>query len=186
MVGWTQLNPIKERDKSQKWRNPPKMHKEMIHIFFHLKTHRAPTWTTKTSFKHASVGIVWNGLAEISISSRIKKCENQKLLTVKDPLELCGKQSHHCHKANSPPQQAKATNCRCYPLPNRWFQCLMSPFHETPSWTITSFKWAILKGLETEPLEVDLPHQTSCQNNTLEPSFTWKWQRIWRALQLLR
>jgi len=42
---------MRERNKSQR-RNPPTMHKEMIHKFF-LLTYRASTWTTKTtSFEH--------------------------------------------------------------------------------------------------------------------------------------
>ena len=53
----------------------------------------------------------------------------------------------------------------------------MSPFRGTTSCTVAYFKRAILKRSGKRVFKRRSPHQTSCQNNTLEPSFTSKYTK---------
>ena len=109
------------------------MQKEMIHSFFLLQTHRASSWTPKiSSFKHIFYRILamvalytfvgaldfQKDLATKSRPSNASNCVEQKLLTVKDPLEFSGHTISSLPWAKPLCQPVKLTSCKYYLLPN--------------------------------------------------------------------
>jgi len=161
------------------------MYKEMIHSFFLPQTHGASTWTTKiSSFKHVfRRNVAYGGrqakkhtfvgtldfqmdLATKSRPSKASNCMEQKLLMLKDPLKFSshtisslswGKTSLPARTANKLQILSSSQSLRL--LTNV---------------TIAYFKRAILKRSEKTVFKGRSPHQTSCQNDTLEPFFTSK------------
>ena len=119
----------------------------------------------------------------------IKMC-GTKLLTLKDPLEFSG------HTISSLPwdrTSLPASTANKLQILSSFqllrlltkvkFQWLMSTFQETTSCTVTYFKRAILKSSGKKVFKGRSPHQTSCQNKTLEPSFTSKMHERYGTLK---
>jgi len=70
--------------------------------------------------KHTFVGALnfHLDLAAKSQPSKASNCVEQKLLTLKDTLELAATQSHHCLGAKPLCQPVRLTNCKYYPRTN--------------------------------------------------------------------
>ena len=111
------------------------MHKEMIHKFFLLQTHRVSTWTTKLSpFKlvpHRNLTFrcrqaknqtfvaaldFQTDLAATSQQSIASTYVEENLLTEKEPLELTGHTTSSLTFGKTS-LAARPTNCNYYPLP---------------------------------------------------------------------